>query len=216
MRLYYSSRQTKKAEGLPSFDSSSASRLTLASIGWDVLATDLPEVISSVLSRNIAQNVAVLPPHAGSIVVRELDWTVPPERWQWDGANAIASHAASPLFSSALGGSEELLRPPFDLIVTSDTIYSPELAQPLLRTLHALCHASHAPPARSPAVYLCIERRDSELIDAVLSEAENIWGFTVVRIPHKKLTKAMEKGGVKWDRGDWEGIELWKMRLNEK
>jgi hypothetical protein len=163
----------------------------------------------------------MLPPNAGSIAVRELDWTVAPEHWQWDSANAIASasHPTKPLFLPASSGNGEILQPPFDLIVTSDTIYSPELTQPLLRTLHALCDASkraRTPPARSPPIYLCIERRDPKLIDAALSEAENVWGFTVTRIPHKKLSKAMEKGGVKWDKGDWEGIEIWKLRLDEK
>jgi len=116
-------------------------------------------------------------------------------------------------------GENELSGPPFDLIVTSDTIYSPELVQPLLRTLHALCYASKAalpPPARSPPVYLCIERRDPYLIDSTLSEARSIWGFTVTRIPHKRISKAMEKGGVKWDKEDWEGIKIWKMTLNKE
>jgi hypothetical protein len=193
-------------------------RLTLASLGWDVLATDIPKVISTVLSRNIAQNTAVLPIDSGTIAIRELDWTVPPEQWQWDNSNAIASSDSTrPSFISGPSRSEKPLGPPFDLVVTSDTIYSPELTQPLLRTLHALCYASIAAPAlsaRSPPVYLCIERRDPSLIDSALSEAQSVWGFDVTRIPHKRISKAMVKGGVKWDKEDWEGIEIWKMTLS--
>lgn len=111
----------------------------------------------------------------------------------------------------------QLLESPFDLIVTSDTIYSPELVQPLLRTLHALvCGAPKWAPAqhaRCPPIYLCIERRDPALIDRTLAEAKSIWGFAVLRIPHRKVAKAMGKGGVKWDQEDWAGVEIWKLTL---
>jgi len=189
--------------------------LTLASLGWDILATDIPNVVSMVLSQNITQNTAVLPANSGSIEFRELDWTVPPEKWSWDNNKVIAS--ASSEDSPAVSNPKiNLLGPPFDLIVTSDTIYSPELAQPLLRTLFALCgvskHAS-APHARYPTIYLCIERRDPTLIDHTLAEARSVWGFTVIRIPHRKVAKAMAKGGVKWDQDEWEGVEVWKLTL---
>jgi hypothetical protein len=193
----------------------------LASLGWDVLATDLPNVITTVLSQNIGGNVAALPVDSGSIEIRELDWTVPPENWTWNDDTTIAStcersQAASdctlPL-SQVNSGSQG---PPFDLIVTSDTIYSPELVLPLLRSLHALCQMSRKSSAsniRSPPVYLCLERRDPALIDRTLAEAKNVWGFTAVRILHRKIAKAMDKGGVKWPREDWEGIEIWKLTL---
>lgn len=198
----------------------------LASLGWDVLATDTPNVIATVLSRNVLQNVAALPPDSGSIETRELDWTVKPEKWTWDDDKVIASAARedsqaptnSDLKSSLhqVDSSLQFPGPPFDLIVTSDTVYSPELARPLLRTIHALCDASRqrsAAHTRCPPVYLCIERRDPGLIDRTLAEAASVWGFSVVRIPHKKVAKAMEKGGVNWDGEDWEGIEIWKLTL---
>lgn len=193
-------------------------RLTLAALGWDVLATDVPNVITTVLSQNIAQNAAVLPAGSGCIEIRELDWTVTPEKWSWDNDRVIASAScenspgASNLQFASLQAECSLQRtgPPFDLIVTSDTVYSPELAQPLLRTLHTLCSLSRTPHTRCPPIYLCIERRDPALIDRTLAEAKDVWGFTVVRIPHRKVVKAMDKGGVKWDE-EWEGIEIWKL-----
>jgi hypothetical protein len=194
----------------------------LASLGWDVLATDIPNVICTVLSQNIAQNAAILPPDSGSIEICELDWTVPPEKWSWNNLNdkVVASElslSASDLKLSSLR-SDLAIQPldlPFDLIVTADIIYSPELAQPLLRTLFALCGASNRVSAhvRSPPIYLCIERRDPTLIDRTLAEARGVWGFTVVRIPHRKVAKAMEKGGVEWKLEDWEGVEIWKLTL---
>lgn len=188
----------------------------MASIGWDVLATDIPNVISTVLSQNIKRNAAVLPADSGSIEIRELDWTVPPAKWSWDNDTFIAScstEAASDLKPSSfrLDSIIQTIGPPFDLIVSSDTIYSPELVQPLLRTLYALCGASSAP--RCPPIYLCIERRDPALIDRTLAEAKSIWGFNVVRIPRRKVAKAMDKGGVKWDPEDWAGVEIWKFTL---
>lgn len=62
-------------------------------------------------------------------------------------------------------------------------------------------------------MYLCIERRDSAVIDRALTEASTVWGFAVERVPHRKLAKAMAKGGLRWARDDWEGVELWKLVL---
>lgn len=169
-------------------------RLALASLGWDVLATDIDLVISSVLSNNIRANLVQLPEHSGRVEVHELDWLVSPAEWKWD----IASN------------------PPYDLIYAADTIYKSELVEPLLRTIHALStlsRSSSAPP-RSPLILLCIERRDPPLVDRLLDDARNIWNFSVERIPRKRLSKALDKHGAQWDNADWEGIELWKLRLN--
>ncbi|KZP24794.1 hypothetical protein FIBSPDRAFT_734942 [Athelia psychrophila] len=186
--------------------------LTLASLGWDVLATDIDPVLA-VLHQNIAQNSAVLPAGSGSIETRELDWTVPPEKWTWLDDKAIASHTDPRPTVTA-----PILVPPFELIVTSDTIYSIELIRPLFRTLHGLCVVSSrsSPHRRSPAVYVCIERRESALIDSALSEAKSVWGFNVVRISHDRIVKAMKKGGVEWNDDDWGGVEIWKMVLDKK
>ncbi|KAG6878702.1 hypothetical protein C0993_011517 [Termitomyces sp. T159_Od127] len=180
--------------------------LVMSSLRWHVLATDIPPVIASVLAPNIQNNLGRLPPASGSIQVRELDWTVPPDDWTWDHPSAVASPSAS-LPSSDAG----LLRPPFDLICTADTVYDASLVQPLLRTLHALCIASTA--TRTPPVYLCLERRDPALVDRCLSDARHTWGFHVQQIPRRKLAKAMHKAGMNWPREDWEGIEIWKFTL---
>jgi len=108
-----------------------------------------------------------------------------------------------------------LLQPPFDLIISADTVYSPDLVQPMLRTLHALCVvSSSASAARPPQIILCVERRDPVLLDSLLADAKENWKFTVERIPHKKLVKVVEKSSH-WDRSDWEGVELWKFKANQ-
>lgn len=118
------------------------------------------------------------------------------------------------------------------MIVSSDTLYSPGLTQPLLRTIRALSvlsthththtHATASAdtaigaPARAPPVYLCIERRDPVLIDRALAEAREAFGFLVERVPHRKLARALDKAGAAWDKEDWDGIEIWKLRLDAK
>lgn len=218
-------------------------------MGWDVLATDLPDVISSVLARNIAQNASLLSADSGVIDVRVLDWTVPPDQWDWHDRVAIARNSNTPIPgqiqiqppspspSSSSSPSSSLahqlqcnkpqqhpppaedgfLGPPFDLIISSDTLYSPEITHPLLRTLHALSRSSISATGtsnRSPPVYLCLERRDPELIDRALTEARDTFDFLAQRVPHRKLARALERGGAIWDKNDWEGIELWKLTLN--
>ncbi|KAI0318641.1 hypothetical protein OF83DRAFT_1056493 [Amylostereum chailletii] len=188
------------------------SALALASIGWDVLATDTTHVISSTLSNNVTTNSAHLPLLSGDIQVRELDWTVPPDNWNWQHPVSIASHSF-PLTPEDTATSA--LRPPFDLIISSDTLYTSQLVQPLFRTLHAAASRSLTPSGRSVPVYLCIERRDSDLIDKALADAQHIWGFSVDRIPHRKVVKAMEKGGLKWSPDQWDGVEIWKLQLKK-
>ncbi|KAI0673098.1 hypothetical protein C8Q78DRAFT_969837 [Trametes maxima] len=189
------------------------SALALASMGWDVIATDLQDVVSSVLSGNVSRNRASLPSNSGSVQVRILDWTIPPDQWVWDNPYAIASSQGEKQAPAGQHGS--LLGPPFDLIITSDTIYSTTLVTPLLRALNGLCTASLSllPETRCPPVYICIERRDPALVDHALSHARDSWNFKVDRIPHKKLAKAIEKAGAHWEKGDWEGVEIWKLAM---
>lgn len=170
----------------------------LASLGWNVLATDQSAIIP-ILSRNIANNL----PATGFISVAELDWTVPPENWAWDtnGQFVGASH------SNIARTADTQQATGFDLICSSDTVYSPELVSPLLRTIHALSSLSSKPPP----VLLCLERRDPALVDRLLDEAKATWNMRAERIPQKKLSKAMAE--LNWDKQDWDGIELWKLQL---
>ncbi|KAJ7156031.1 hypothetical protein C8R43DRAFT_998932 [Mycena crocata] len=169
-----------------------------------VVVTDLPWVISTCLAKNIETNLSRLPPDSGDILVRELDWTIPPDQWVWDHETIIASPTCSP-------SAEQRLSSPFDLIISADTVYDLALVTPFLRTLHALCTQSLALSSRAPVVFICLERRDPAVIDQTLSDATSIWGFTTTRIASSKLSKALGKSGLKWDKEDWDGVELWKL-----
>ncbi|KAG7092336.1 hypothetical protein E1B28_008697 [Marasmius oreades] len=177
--------------------------LVLSSLGWKkVVATDTASVISSVLSQNITNNS--LGGDDCRILVRELDWTISPERWTWDNDYVVTS--------ASYTSTTRRLSHPFDLIVTADTVYEPSLLEPLLRTIHGLCTMSVAvsPNSRAPMILLCFERRDPVLVDSLLAAARNKWNFRVNKVPGRKLSKAMEKSGLDWRRSDWEGVEVWK------
>lgn len=162
------------------------------------------------LSPNIASNHPISSSNGGTIQIRELDWLVPPESWDWTNPIAVASTNSSPSSTVTRPDDPTVLRPPFDLIISSDTIYLAELVQPLLRALHAAVTASGSPP-----VFLCIERRDPALLDRALAEAKDVWGFTATRVGHRRVSRAMEKAGLKWTKEDWAGVEIWKLKLKD-
>jgi protein N-lysine methyltransferase METTL21D len=172
------------------------------------VATDLPDVINSVLANNISKNLANLPRGSGTVQIRALDWCVSPLEWTWEHHAVIASSA--PVLAPAEDNSH-LLTPPFDLIVTADTVYSPHLVDPLLRTLTHLFMISvarvHSGKLRHPCLYICIERRDPTLVDEFLTAARLL--FTVTRVPQRKVSEALGKHGLMWSKEDWEGMEIW-------
>ncbi|TDL27350.1 hypothetical protein BD410DRAFT_740300 [Rickenella mellea] len=199
--------------------------LVLASLGWDTLATDIEHVTRSVLEQNVKQNTDSVHPDFGSVQVRVLDWTVHPESWTWNNPPTIASHSLHKPDSefSTPSNHDELFLPPFDLIVTSDTLYSPELITPLLRTIHHISMESIASTTsgqkgetsrgNGPPVYLALENRDPRLTQSFLEQAREVWKFSVERVPNRKVTKSLERGSILWDKEDWAGVEIWKLSL---
>ena len=176
------------------------------------MATDLPDVIDSVLAQNIASNLGRLPPDCGTIQIRALDWTASPAEWSWNDGAVIASATIPAALSSEVPAT--LLTAPFDLIITADTVYSPDLVEPLLRTLSHIYSISVVPnnakKAHHPQLYVCIERRDPTLVDDFLDKARRI--FTVTRIQSRKVSEAMVLSGLLWSKEDWEGMEIWAFK----
>lgn len=141
--------------------------LALASLGWTVLATDTSLVINKVLSPNVNRHAGSLP---GKIHIRELDWTVSADQWNWTHPTSITTplppHGTKQAPEAALdrttrndtndnthlqqaGSPVNKTSPPFDLIIMSDTLYVPELLTPLLDTIYALCTANSNPKGSS-------------------------------------------------------------------
>lgn len=168
----------------------------LSALGYDVLATDTPHVCNSVLRHNIAVN---LPTTGGTIQVRELDWNVDSDKWSWNDPMHI-----TPSGDTSDKSGSNLLAPPFDLIISSDTLYDVSLVQPFFRTVRALAASNHE--AKPPLLLLALERRDPQLIDTALASAP----VPLTQVPMKKIRKALERAGIRWDMSDWEGVEIWK------
>ncbi|KAJ4488071.1 hypothetical protein J3R30DRAFT_3363496 [Lentinula aciculospora] len=194
------------------------SALVLSALGYStVYATDTKLVINSVLARNIESNLPAFARPNREILVRELDWLVPPENWYWNNDRAIASDSMQ-LFEGTSSPA------PFNLIITSDTIYEESLVEPLLRTLQALslqsmaASKSESNSSRPPLILLCLERRDPAFIDSVLASARDRWCFSTEQVPQRKLARAMQKhvgGRAQWESNqtEWEGVEIWRLLL---
>ncbi|KAG8784825.1 hypothetical protein FRC16_002101 [Serendipita sp. 398] len=255
--------------------------LVLYSMGWDVCATDVEPVLTSVLRPNILINSnssvtgggsssrgGVSPaepwdeeeddgdaPPVSRIECRELDWTVPPDEWTWEDPVVIASHKPSSVHHGPEEGENgrgkgvstttsttttgttttgttrtRTMSPPYDLIVSADTLYTPDLVAPLFRTIQHLARLSpnnslnpaaassspssikgnDLPDTRRPSrpvatkyscpIYVAVERRDPLLMDAAYEECQTVWGFKVERVRGVKIRKALEKAGVQWKR----------------
>ncbi|KAG9043018.1 hypothetical protein FS837_010133 [Tulasnella sp. UAMH 9824] len=195
--------------------------LALASSGWNVLATDISLIVDAVLKPNVTSN-----PQPGIVQARELDWGVVPSTWIWDDPDSITSTgikssetSGKPAhFKPPSDADMTSISPPFDLIFTSDTIFSAELAPHLLRTIQHLARISGLSGSKVervsyPPAYLALENRDPLLVEKTLRQANEVWGFEVSRVPHSKVNSAMRKGGVNWEDEEWEGVEIWKLQL---
>ncbi|KAL5490284.1 hypothetical protein ACEPAI_5117 [Sanghuangporus weigelae] len=241
--------------------------LVLAAQGWSVLATDTPTVVHSVLRPNIRRNTrnttntitttdgscsaTATTRLLGRVQVRALDWTVPPEEWNWSDPECVTGSSTmtdsdairirTQMAREVTDDSDEnfeargeaLFGPPFDLIVTADTVYSPDLIMPLLRTIKHLILLSASPPQHTivsesklkfnskqkqkkscPPVYLALEKRDPAQLASFFSQAHDIWGLGAQRIPTPRIRRAMSRVGLShWKKEDWEGVEVWKLYL---
>ncbi|GAA5843677.1 hypothetical protein JCM9279_000099, partial [Rhodotorula babjevae] len=167
--------------------------LALSALGYRTLATDLPALVDGVLGVNCSSSAASTLP--GTLVAAPLDW-----------------------FDSTLHFPPAPHAPPFDLVTTADTVYDPSLSAPLLRTLARLSLLGRPPLSPAP-VYLALERRDPLLVESFLASARDAHGFKLARVDPARLQRLVERpeadgGTLAWlDEADWDGIEVWKLKL---
>lgn len=183
--------------------------LVLASLGYDVTATDIPPVLDSVLAPNIAAGLDRLtrrvatPVFAGKVPSRNLS-----RAKDLPGRKEIIGRiTARELDWLNPDPDVEALRP--DVIVTSDTIYHPVLVPALFGTIARLSASSVIAGKKPPTIYLCLERRDSRMVDSALSQAAT-FGIQLKRIGHGRVAKSVERAGWDWKDEDWEGVEVYK------
>lgn len=72
-----------------------------------------------------------------------------------------------------------------------------------------ITHALHAAKPVHPRVYIALENRDPNLISAALAHGTRL-GFELRRVPQSKLSKALKDVNWSWDKGEWDGVEVWK------
>jgi predicted nicotinamide N-methyase len=162
--------------------------LCLRSKGYEVIATDIPEVIESVLRDNIINGLDTMSSPDGGIEVSALDWE-----------NVYATVQ----LPDSLTGRK------IDMITTSDTLYAPHLLQPLLTTLQVLSDAQKAPPT----IYVGLERRDPGLIEKTLDEARSM-GLNLNRIDKGRIDRLMAEAG--WNGEEWDDVEIWKGKFGRR
>lgn len=149
--------------------------------GVGLLSLTLAEMGYDVLSSDIDPVVAILESNMkanwalGSVAVTKVDWLDPPP-----------------------------LEGEFDIIVTADTIYTPDLVDPLWNTV-----ARYSGPATTS--YVAVENRDPRLMEAAYERGKEL-GFDVKRINANRIVKAVERVWG-WKKGEgWEGVEIWKAK----
>ncbi|KAN0061917.1 hypothetical protein ACQY0O_005912 [Thecaphora frezii] len=210
--------------------------LLLARLGWHVVATDIEPVLSAVLCANVeAAQHQLAATSKGSVEVKMLDWTRHPAAWKWDDPVSIAF---PPPHNEDDEDPPTVNVPPhpppeFDLILTADTVYMPDLIRPLFRSIAHLYHSHpyfHPPPAtahdspppssppptraaRRPRVLVALERRDAATIDNALSIARHEFHLDLQQVPKRKVRKIFDAygDGAHWEREDWHGVEIWHL-----
>lgn len=160
--------------------------LVLSSLGYDMVASDIEPVLSSVLRPNLDDGLRVLKStgrDVGDVRLLELDWTDPAKWRRMDDDG-------------------------FSMIVSTDTLYHRPLVQPFW---DALLHFSDITP--TPLILLGIERRDTDLVDSALEIGREM-GFDLRRVGRGRMEKCVEKAGWGWKGGEgWEGVEIWRGRF---
>lgn len=162
---------------------------TLAALGFNALATDVPAVIESVTAPNAASAASA----GAGYHVQALDW----------------HDALSDRTPSSQDESRRIVEDEYDVILTADTVYSPALNRPLVSTLRRL--ARRGPGRPPPTTLVALERRDPLLVEqffALASEA-----FACERVDPGKIKEMVS--GLGWSEDDWDGVEIWSLRLRD-
>lgn len=157
--------------------------LLLAHAGWHVEATDLPYVAHGILADNVRAHEAV----ADQIEVAELDWLAE------DQVDARSS------------------APPYDLVLSADTLYTPRLVSGLWHTFARELARGRGSEDGGGFGLVALERRDSAFIDESLAVASREHSLELTRVDEGKLRQAAEKS-LGWTKELWDGIEVWEVR----
>ncbi len=156
--------------------------ILLALLGWTVKATDIEPSLTAVLSPNIEANrQKIAASGSGNCDARHLDWL------DADAALPFQTHC------------------PIDLVLTTDTLYVPELAAPLFRTIRKLATPGHT------RVFVALERRDPGMVDRTLADATKEHGMRFEPIARDTLRRDADRfGNPGWDWDELEDVQVYE------
>ena len=187
--------------------------LCLAALGRDVVGTDIGAAVH-LCRANVEDGIRMLRPGSGRVEVMQLDWKTAADSLSsyWPTVlHATSSNAhddnttadASQSTGDFQMRSTNELGPPFDAIYTTDTLYSLDLIQPLLRTMANISSVSGNPP-----ITIALERRDPPVINSAFEQAEAM-GFNFRQVDPTIVREVVETVWG-WAYEDWEGVEIWQ------
>lgn len=159
--------------------------LIMASLGFETVLTDLPEVVDRVLQ-----------PNCNSAIDDITDW------WYHLGHTAQVIEPPKITVQSldwiSLLDQQENPNQSYHYIIASDCIYEIELVEPLLN-----CIRYYSSP--STMIFIAMERRDDTVVDGFIEKAKS-FGFEA-RMVLKKLLNSKSVGN--------EDVEIWKLKLRK-
>ncbi|TIA99932.1 hypothetical protein E3P96_02770 [Wallemia ichthyophaga] len=172
----------------------------------EVLLTDVSKVVDRVLLRNVKSN------DYSNTQVGVLDWSTEPEAIDWKAIRCFIRISDMQWLTERrqIDRGEHVLRPPFDLIVTTDTLYERTLTPQLLK--HISYHLNQSGHSKA---LIGLERRDSALIDEALSMITGM-GLKLQQIPQQSLSKAVRDEYGWQDDEIWSGCELYKLSKSNR
>lgn len=204
-------------------------------MGWDVRATDLPEVLRGVMRQNVLENPVLERTGAEMrdrrrVRRRQLDW----EQWKGTAEEvrrltcSTGKSMAAASSEASDSSSEEGDRPaqgdarPINLVLATDTLYVPHLVEPFWRTFSSLLASSSSSSPSSggsgiggtgrnePHGLVALERRDSPFITASLASAQR-FGLQLTMVSQKKLRRVVREA-LGWEEEVWSGVEIWEVK----
>ncbi|WVW78573.1 hypothetical protein I302_100529 [Kwoniella bestiolae CBS 10118] len=189
--------------------------LNILALGYKVISTDIEPVLSGVLRPNIENNLRVLRNSGlnleeGDVYVEELDWMNIASLYDNSQIQIQLRNNDQEIGMGMDVPSELDYLKTIDMIIMSDTFYSPTLTFPLWKTL---LYISRLTPTsnKPPIIYISLERRDPTLIDAALDLGREM-GFELKKVNRSRLSREMQSSKWGWKGDDWEGVEVWKCR----
>lgn len=185
--------------------------LVLASLGYDVISTDIQPVLDDVLRPNITTGLDVLSRRSAATPVfsGRVNDRLPSRLDPTSTAIPLGEISVHELDWTKMHHEPDVRDYEVDMIITSDTVYHPDLLPHLFRTIALISAVSTRSKGTPPIIYLCLERRDTRMVDFALDLAST-FNLHLKRVGQGRIAKSVKETGWGWKTEDWEGVEVYK------